>query len=511
MKKIYFTFFKAFLGGGLAGVTLGEGYGLFMPFAITLLWSVSRYPWAGFCWGFIAILLSHKWLLALHPISWIGVNPELSLPLIILIWVFCGVFGGALVGLWSLLRNQFNFDRFLSQHRFENKIIYAIFLSSIWGLGEEILSRGPLFWIGIGSSLLPDDRYLAGLARLFGTGGLATIQLMIGWWIWQIIIGFESRKNLKKFVLLGFGYIFIAHFIGFLLLIDSPDIGKQKVALWQTNIPIRKKFSKEEINSLPSKVNRALNSASDMDASFLIAPEGTLPLNQTSIENLPVNFLSGGFRKVRGSQRSSLLVFDSEEETFSTALDKYRLVPLGEWIPGFTSKIFKGGLSAVGGLDSGEPSRLLKWEGPSLAGIICYELSNGSAIANAVRGGAEWILVIANLDPYPISLQKQFLSIAQVRSIETAKDLISVSNTGPTSLIRSDGEINKLFPSNEELIESVELSLNKRKTFYTTFGDAPLILTLCISFISLIRLNKYHLRDIYSAEMSPPPRTKSPQ
>ena len=57
----------------------------------------------------------------------------------------------------------------------------------------------------------------------------------------------------------------------------------------------------------------------------------------------------------------------------------------------------------TGGIESGNPSRLLDWEGPSFAGAICYELSNGKAIAKAVNQGAKWILVIANLDPYPIS------------------------------------------------------------------------------------------------------------
>ena len=168
-------------------------------------------------------------------------------------------------------------------------------------------------------------------------------------------------------------------------------------------------------------------------------------------------------------------------------LDKFRLVPLGEWLPSLPG-FLKNGLSAVGGLQSGSPSRFLDWEGPSLAGVICYELSNGKAIAKAVNQGAKWILVIANLDPYPISLQKQFLSIAQLRSIETSKNLISVSNTGPTSLIRSNGEIDTLLPSNKELIALVDLELNSKKTIYTVLADFPMLLVALISLIGVLRL-----------------------
>ena len=99
-------FFKAFVGGGLAGISLGEGNYIFMILGVFLLWPVSRKPWAGFCWGATAILLSHRWLLALHPISWVGINSKLSLPITVFIWLFCGAFGGGLVSIWSFLRSS---------------------------------------------------------------------------------------------------------------------------------------------------------------------------------------------------------------------------------------------------------------------------------------------------------------------------------------------------------------------------------------------------------------------
>jgi len=421
----------------------------------------------------------------LHPLSWVGINSNLSLPITIFIWLFCGAFGGTLVFIWSVLSGFLAPGR-LQFSKLENKFIYAVLLSTIWGLTEEILSRGPLFWMGVGPSLLPQDRYLAGLARWIGSGGLASIHLLAGWWIWQLSIAFQARKKLKKLIILGLAYFSLAHLIGFILLLDSPTDSAEKVAMWQTNIPIRQKFSQEEINALPSKVNRALTDAVEMNASFLIAPEGTLPLDRSKIRGFPIKFLSGGFRKINGSLRSSILVFNPGEESFSAVLDKYRLVPLGEWIPPLPG-FLKNGLSSVGGLESGAPSRFLDWEGPSFAAAICYELSNGKAIAKAVSQGAKWILVIANLDPYPASLQKQFLSIAQLRSIETSKNLISVSNTGPTSLIRSNGIIDTLLSSNKELISLVDLELNSKKTIYTALSDFPMLLVFLVSLIGVLR------------------------
>ena len=45
---------------------------------------------------------------------------------------------------------------------------------------------------------MPEDRYLAGLARWIGSGGLASVQLLIGWWIWQLSVAFEARKKTKE-------------------------------------------------------------------------------------------------------------------------------------------------------------------------------------------------------------------------------------------------------------------------------------------------------------------------
>ena len=118
-------------------------------------------------------------------------------------------------------------------------------------------------------------------------------------------------------------------------------------------------------------------------------------------------------------------------------------------------------------------------------------MSGGKAIAKAVNQGAKWILVIANLDPYPISLQRQFLSMSQLRSIETSKNLISVSNTGPTSLIKNNGRIDTLLKPNKELVQLVDLELNGKKTLYTYASDLPMITANLVSLIVVLRLRKY--------------------
>ena len=40
----------------------------------------------GWVWGAAAVLVSHRWLLWLHPLDWVGVPLPLSLPLCLLLW-----------------------------------------------------------------------------------------------------------------------------------------------------------------------------------------------------------------------------------------------------------------------------------------------------------------------------------------------------------------------------------------------------------------------------------------
>ena len=159
-------------------------------------------------------------------------------------------------------------------------------------------------------------------------------------------------------------------------------------------------------------------------------------------------------------------------------------VPLGEKTPRFLDS-FSRGLSAVGGIQAGSDSRLFdpKFTQP-LAVAICYEISDGLKIRKAINSGAKLIITAANLDPYPAKLYNQFLSLARLRSIENKKNNLLVSNTGPSGLVQDDGKIIKLLDYDVEQNEIVFPNFSSDKTFYTKFGDKP-ILFLFILFMGL--------------------------
>ena len=485
--------FKSYLspciGGILGGISVSTDFWLlFMPISLFILWIERENRISNFCWGFFFILISHSWLYDLHPLTWLGFSSIESLIITILILLFCSILGGVLVYLWGLIGEIIFFKEDIFKMKFLPLTIKVLLLATIWGIGELVLSQTPFFWIGIGEGLVPGDMYLAGLGRWVGASGLCVIQILIGFWIYLINGKWRRKAHSKKTFILGLLVIAFLHLFGGLIgpLNSNTDY---PVAIWQTNILTRKKLNLSD-QLIKDKLLAVQKYALSNNAKLLVAPEGTLNTNFKFETGSEIPMLIGGFRKYENELRSSVLGYKIGDQFFTSFIDKNRLVPLGEEIPEVLG-IFSKGLSAVGGVKSGRDSRFFESKlSPPLAVAICYEISNGFKIKNAIKDGAKLIISSANLDPYPKKLQYQFLSLARMRSIENNKDNLIVSNTGPSGLISNNGKIIKLLKSNTEKTQIVFPTFSSENTFYTKFGEKPLL----VLFVLCLGLNLFFIK-----------------
>jgi apolipoprotein N-acyltransferase len=469
----------ALAAGLLAGIALPPlGSPPLLWLALALLWSFTGRPrpWLlGGLWGIAAVLVSHRWLLALHPLTWIGVPAPLSLPLCLVLLGLIGLAGGVLVGAWLSLAARLGPSSGLA----------AVTLAGIWGLGEVLLAKGPLFWMGLGAAALPGDRPLAGLAALVGAGGLAAVQLLLGWGVWRC--GQELMARRWRSLVLAGGVVLLA-VVGLQGLgarqlavqpLEQQQQQQERVLVLQPAIPTREKFSWPQQQRLRQRLEAALAEAAARGADLVLLPEGALGLDPSLEAPAPVELISGGFRwqERRGEpeQRSALLRFPAGATEPADALDKYRVVPLGEWVP-FARLARWSGLSAVGGVEPGAPSRLLPRPGGSIAAAICYELSDGEALAAASRSGGLWLLASANLDPYPLLLQRQFTALAQLRAIETGRWLVSAANTGPSLLVSPRGVVAARLPMGRAATGVFTVPQLSGLTPYARWGEMPLLM-----------------------------------
>ncbi|MED5319955.1 MAG: apolipoprotein N-acyltransferase, partial [Cyanobacteriota bacterium] len=349
--------------------------------------------------------------------------------------------------------------------------VRLMLLAGVWALAELVLSGSPLFWIGVGGTTLPWDRPLAGLARWFGSGGLTWLQLC---WGCCLLALFEQPAAWRRWGLLGLASVLLAHGLGsWLLSAPPPPVDSVALGVWQPAVPTREKFDLERQQALPMALVDAMRQLEPNNPAAVVAPEGALPARfQLPAEAPAMPLISGGFRWVRGQQRSSLLLYEPPDWFPVPLADKHRLVPIGEWIPPLPAGLTTG-LSAVGGLSPGPAPRTMAVVEPPAAVAICYEIADGVALARAAADGATWLLAIANLDPYPLQLQKQFLALAQLRAIETGRDLLSVGNTGPTALISANGSVQWLLAPEAPGVAEALVQVRQRVTPYSRWISPP--------------------------------------
>lgn len=486
--RVLRTWLLALTGGVLAGVSLpplGWTPGLWM--ALALLWGLLESPIprrAAACWAALAVVVSHRWLLALHPLDWIGIPPPLSLPICWLLLLLCGALAALLLVFWSGLAVRLQPRRLSS----------ALLLAVGWGLAELLLARGPLFWLGLGASALPGDPPLAALASLGGAGSVAAVQLLIGWGLWRLCSVGGSGGALRGprrwlQAALAAVLLLVVHAIGALqldalqtLAVVQPGALAEQVLVVQPAIPTREKSQWQARRRLDRQLQRALAEAEAGGADLVVLPEGALGLEPLLPQPAPVEVLSGGFHVVQGAQglpeqRSALLRFGPGEQRPTPALDKARLVPFGEWVP--FSQVWRwSGLSAVGGVQPGTPSRLLVRPAGNLAAAICYEIADGRSLSQAAAQGGGWLLASANLDPYPLALQQQFAALARLRAMESARWLVSTANTGPSLLIDPAGQVVEQLVRGRPAMQLLRVPVLHGRTAYARWGEAPVVLLL---------------------------------
>ncbi|PSB37923.1 apolipoprotein N-acyltransferase [Aphanothece minutissima] len=463
-------------GGLLAGVALPPvGWPWLLWPAVVLLWSLTesrggpagqRFRRGGL-WGLAAVLVSHRWLLWLHPLDWIGVPSPLSLPICLALWLAIGLAAALLVGGWTVLVGRLDPARPST----------ALLAAAVWGLAEVLLAKGPLFWLGLGAAALPGDRALAGLAALGGAGSLAALQLLIGWGLWRALRALPAQRS--RWLLATLVLVVGCHLAGLALLAQAAAPPGGRAERWlvvQPAIPTREKFEADQQRRLLLQLASAQRQAATAEPPVqgVLLPEGSLALGQPLPLAAPVEVLSGGFRREGVELRSSLLRFEPGELRAGGGIDKHRVVPLGEWVP--LAGLWRwSGLSAVGGIEPGSASRLLARPGGDVGVAICYELSDGAALAAATRQGARWLLASANLDPYPLQLQGQFAALAQLRAIETGRWLVSSANTGPSLLVDSGGRLIEQLPPGRPATGLVTVQQRSPLTPYDRWGEGPLI------------------------------------
>lgn len=185
--------------------------------------------------------------------------------------------------------------------------------------------------------------------------------------------------------------------------------------------------------------------------SLIIWPETALltPLSPS----FPVHVLQHlsplllGLPTIQGPHTMNSMVLIQPTQTV-VVYNKQRLMPFGEYWPmaSWVSQI--NGLEWVGqSFSAGDilpPFQTMGMEGRPIqwGGAICLEAIYPWVTRRGVKDGATAIVMVANnawFQGYPAGIQ--LIDMARMRAIETQREIVFSSNSGPSGVIRRNGEI----------------------------------------------------------------------
>jgi apolipoprotein N-acyltransferase len=165
--------------------------------------------------------------------------------------------------------------------------------------------------------------------------------------------------------------------------------------------------------------------------------------------------------------------------------DKVRRVPFGEFFP-FRKQIEGWGLADLPNRDAkpGTSSGTLKTEQITYGVLISYEGFFDDRSRGAVRDGAEIILIPTNASSYKTTqLPSQQVAAAQLRALETHRDVVQAGPTGYSAHVTAFGVVRYRGGLGNREVFDAPVTPRTVITPYVKYNDAPALVVAALLFL----------------------------
>lgn len=266
----------------------------------------------------------------------------------------------------------------------------------------------------------------------------------------------------------------------------------------QANIPVQKIQNPEEWFSIiqdhiemsrqkPLPQNMQLIIWPESANSFLLEREPPLRAMLADIVPEGGMLLTGSMRGEGNNKNwqvwNTIHGINDEAEIVAT-YDKATLVPFGEYVPLRWMFFFMDAMTMPGDFTRGPGAQTFAVNGiPPFSPLICYEAIFPQRVVEK-KSRPAWLLNVTNdawfgdsNGPY------QHFEMARVRAIEQGLPLVRAANTGISAVFDAYGRVVKQTRLNEKTVLDVPLPPSLPPTFYSRFGDWPMLglILLCLA------------------------------
>jgi len=454
---------------------------MFIPWFVAIEKGKSR-----FRYGFVSGLVYHA--LTLH---WIAFNSALSF------WAAAATALLAVLYLsiwWGLIFQSVAYQyRHVGRPAFlQVPLMMALveFITSFWDLGFP--------WVAVGATQLSTP----GAVGIFSTFGVFGATLWLGGLNFILYMLFK-RRWLTGAVVTGI-LLLLLPFTGSQLnrqLLESSG-DTLRVGVIQPNLDPHVKWSAPS-DSVMSLNLTLYNEAVEQGAQLIVFPETAAPLYlnrsarwrqelQQAVTDddvtLAIGALASQFLKDQKLIFNSVFFFDAVSHNLR--YDKQQLVPFGErfpfqrWLPSLGSINLGQAEFAPG---KGEQVLTLIDSAVAVAPSICFESIFPHLQSSRARQGADLLINVTNDGWYLNTLEPaQHYAQSRIRVFENGVPLVRAANNGISAIVDSYGAPIAELPENQQEVLVCDLPLYTGSTFYTTWGNNILRLTLLSAALYLL-------------------------
>jgi apolipoprotein N-acyltransferase len=392
---------------------------------------------------------------------------------------------------------------------------WTLSLPALWILHEWARSYGPFGGYPWSNLAYTQSQFihLIQSADLFGVYGLSFLIVLINAIIAQIcLIGGNRRyfpwRSACIALLLLLSFYSYGSFRLERIQFQANDVERISVVLVQPNIPQSIKWVPEQANTTIKTLTGLSREASQSNLDLIVWPEASYPdslpsnLSDLSEPDLDVPLVMGLVAiKPWSSGDQGPVMYNSAllrmpEGEIKNWYFKSHLVPMGEYVPlknvlTFLKKI----VPALGDFEAGDGGHPFELHNFLFGITICYEDLFAEISRRFVREGAHFITNLTNDAWYGwSSAPYQHAVFSQFRAIENRRAMLRATNTGLTRVYSPTGRILSQLPLYQEGYLTVRVPLMLEKSFYTQYGEWPLMifLILLLAIVGMIAHKKTH-------------------
>jgi apolipoprotein N-acyltransferase len=427
----------------------------------------------GCCWGVGYHGAALFWIFGLHPLTWLGIPWAASLTITTLAWIVVTLWGACLPMAWAMGLRWVGstlgpFSR-------------VILGTTLWCGLEWLWSLSPLWWTDIANSQSPHNIAILQLSQLSGPLSITFALMVVNGAVAEAGLSRQGRLLGVAIALclglhgLGWGLAQVS--------LGGSSADRLSIGMIQGNIPTRFKLSPAGIRQSVETYRQGYETLSTQKVDAVLLPEGALPLLWgqslgreesilTAVKMAKVPLWAGTFVPKGEGYTQSLLNL-SGEGAVTSQYDKAKLVPLGEYLPfeSVLAPILRRLSPLRMGMVAGSSHQAFETPfGRAIVGI-CYDSVFSELFRAQAAAGGQFILSIANNDPYSERMMAQHHALDVMRAVESDRWLVRATNTGLSAVIDPHGRTLWKSPVNEKVTHIAEIERRRTRTLYVRIGN----------------------------------------